>query len=767
MFPLPVSSKKGMYLFQLPEINVSWTKFLLQSYHLNRGPSSIIKLQKAQFPCFICIIITKKSDLYQNPEKFSNREFSFIAKYQMKAVRNHYNALNPTTNENLVMVNPRKLLIIRVQVKFNRLLAYDKSNYIDFEGFFTLIVDKGSHTWYRMSRYASNKAHLMDYRQEVVKIIGNHDKFSSLLETPTDLYVVTSRSSYLDLNGFYDRKESCAAYSAGPFYVVREVRYRPSAAIFFTLICLGNYTFGKANQPVGNFRNERGEGRNTYFEIIEADMNPDMALSAIAYFKTMSKKYSFMTCNSRESLSFLIFAKAFDVEVWIVFLFTTVTIILALVLILITKLKSRCSKAISFAQLVVISIVFERPTAIPIKIERMVQFRIMLGFLLLLIQVLTNGYLGLSITSISAPLAAISVTRFHQLAKPGCDTGNRKCQLDRLKRYNTYMRMVDDHARIFYQRSLNTESYWVKAHEEYNRRTKLNRNRTLERLREQSIRKFDSNKDFVLLPYSLLDNKITKKVTINEFVYELRSYLDTAVNRILEKINLTSNVNYEVLVDTLALLDLLDPWHIPHPLIGNLSDMKFIKNEWDIEHALVQCGKTAVVLEDKEIQWGMRYFEKYYPWLRFFKSESAILPSESGWVVRYLGNSVSSKIIGRLYVAGIIQLLESWPIKVSQKRENITKKVHTLVERKPLEARVKKISLGGNIQMIFWIYFVLLIAGFGELFVFEIRIYRQIWKGMIALAGLVVVMCKYVVDTCWLLLMTIKYLILKLRSDWN
>lgn len=193
-------------------------------------------------------------------------------------------------------------------------------------------------------------------------------------------------------------------------------------------------------------------------------------------------------------------------------------------------------------------------------------------------------------------------------------------------------------------------------------------------------------------------------------------------------------------METLRLIDLFDPWHIPHPFVGKLSNLKQIKNLWDKEYTLVQCGKTALILDDIEINMEMRYFEKHYSWIKFFKSESELLAAESGWSFRiYLESasgtkssrldkhSVAPKIFEKLYVAGIIQLLEAWPYLVSKSRKNITQKVHTLVQRIRVE-NVKQISLVGNIQTIFWLYSALSLVSIIHILVVEIRIYIKLFN---------------------------------------
>ncbi|OXA49618.1 hypothetical protein Fcan01_15869 [Folsomia candida] len=405
---------------------------------------------------------------------------------------------------------------------------------------------------------------------------------------------------------------------------------------------------------------------------------------------------------SLEYLSFKAILKPFELEVWFMLVLTAQTMVAVLVVIFIIKLEWNCLESISLAQLVVISMMFEKPTEIKTKISKILEYKILFGFWMLLLQILTNSYIGLSVTSISAPLESKSVTRYEQLTKPGCQWNDMKCHMNRIKEFRQYIN--------YWERAdVNDEAYWVDFYANLGMTFTFDRNRTLEALRNKSIRRFDINRDFVLLPYSIEENISKEKLTDNDFYYRLESYLTDMVSKFLTKFELG-----ETLISSrepLKLFDLLDPWHIPHPVIGNLSDMKSIKYEWDTEHTIVQCGRTVLVLHENEIKSEMRYFEKHYPWLKFFESKSKLLTAELGWKFSIQGPSLSVKIFNKLYVAGIIQLLETWPRIASPKRLNITTKVHTLVERRKPEDAVKKIMLGGNIQTIFWLYIFRALGG--------------------------------------------------------
>ncbi|OXA42012.1 hypothetical protein Fcan01_23034 [Folsomia candida] len=597
---------------------------------------------------------------------------------------------------------------------------------------YLLLIGNGIETWHL--NFPSQQDLTLISREDVIQKISNHEKFHHLTEPPSDLVLTSKRESFLNLHGYFDKVYACEAYRKGPFRLVREDRYRPRATIFFSLICIGNYSFGLAESDAKRKHvpfKLRGKARRTYDERIQVDFQSHQRFSINPYIGTINQGFSFMTCYSREAVSFKVFLNPFEFEVWIIILFTMTILVVVLVLILTTKLKWKWVEAISFAQLVVISNMFEKPTTVDGKIETTIQFRIQFGVLMLLIPILTNGYLGLSITSISASLEHISVTRFDQLSKPVCNGDNGKCHIDRLKRFEKYLETIEKHMQIISLRRF----FDYKGLLKFFKGDRTNSiNKTFESIINKSVRRFDVNSDFVLLPYPIEIDVAKYQIGPNVFYNRLLFRLRETTKIVLTLFESSGKISKDS-IHAMRMFDLLEPWRIPHPQLGNLSNMRNLENIWDIEHELVKCKRTALVLDEIEINREIRYFEKYYPWLKFFKATSAILPSESGWYFDINGKPVTPQIIERLYVAGIVQLLEAWPYRVSELRENITKQVHTLVERKPRENVVKDVSLGGNIQTIFWIYLILLVVAFAITLVVEARIHKKLWKGLLYAGG--------------------------------
>ncbi|OXA36970.1 hypothetical protein Fcan01_28271 [Folsomia candida] len=492
-------------------------------------------------------------------------------------------------------------------------------------------------------------------------------------------------------------------------------------------------------EMISEYRSKRGIERRTYTDYLYADRHRD---SRYEYHVTTKRQgYSFITCYSREVLSFKVLVAPFGVQVWISIMAFMVIVTMVVAIVFVTKEKHGCLEAISMAHLITVSIVLVNPTEISKKSWHWLAIRILLGNSILLFQIMSNAYLGTAITAISAPLESKSVTHFEQLAKPGCEWGNEKCHVARLKGFKKYVELIYNHVEVVWDRNKHDDAYYVGLGIKFDH----DRNRTLETLRNHTIRGFDIDADFVLLPYSIEANVSKKKLTRNNFYKELETYLKRRVIDITKAFEYTNQRINTSSIHTLRLFDLLDPLHIQHPLLGNLSDMKYFENEWSIERALVQCGRTAIILDDIEAQWEIRYFRKHYAWLKFFKSQSSILTSEAGWDFSVQLNSVIPKIFGRLYTTGIVQLLEAWPHPVSKRRQNITRNVYALeTQNKERVDAVKKIRLSGSIQTIFWIFLGLSLISLVEGLILEIRIQKQAWNCMLVFGAWLVNMYKYV-----------------------
>lgn len=683
----------------------------------------------ALFPCFIGILITQSSDFnWKSTNEFSPDEFELLSKHQVQIIQGLQYSKYPAmsyVNQKSILMNS---LLLRVQLNFTRIMVANLENVVIFKFYVFLIIRPTIDTWYR-TQWADSRSVSLVQPAKAIHVLNNHSRFPSFLDPPTDLSLISWNKMSLNLLGFYNQKESCRADEMGPFRLIREGKYRPRATLFFTLVCLGNFTYGKAEADSGvdRFRRRRGKESKTYSEFVNADSSREEGFTLSPYYTTNTLGYSFVTCYSKQTFSFGVLLKPFEVEVWIVLLTCAVTMLVSVALISGKKLYWSWFEAISLAQLFVISTLLERPTQVPHKLEMKAEFRVLISCFTLVSIILSNLYLGLSITSISAPLESKSITQFAHLAKPGCSWGNVTCYLQRLGGLDHYIQSINYHVKVFRERLIQDDAFWKEVYESFGEVFPSDRNKTWETVLRNSIRRVDIDSDFILLPYSIEQIFSTHVLDVQDFYARLRFHNNKTATNVLKKCKPTCKRIDQTDVANLQLLDLLDPWHIPHPMVGKPSNIIQLENEWDIEHLLVQCGKTALILREDETEWEIRYFDKNYPWLKLFRAESPILKTGIGWSFASDKISITWKIFGRLLVAGIVQLLETWPHMVTPKRENITKKVHSLVSRNALPDKVKSITINGSLQSIFWIYLALVIGVSLEFIVFEQNVIKRMW----------------------------------------
>lgn len=157
--------------------------------------------------------------------------------------------------------------------------------------------------------------------QIVVQALRNHSQFHSLVDPPSQLQLRTEKKSSLNLLGSYSLKESWKAYGNNAFDLIINKLYRPRAILFFSLICVGNFTEGLAHDIGVSFNDYREGGSSekfTYSERVMLDVyRKGITFRAIQYIPvfhvtTTNEGFSFMTCYSKDELSFQAFLKPFE-----------------------------------------------------------------------------------------------------------------------------------------------------------------------------------------------------------------------------------------------------------------------------------------------------------------------------------------------------------------------------------------------------------------------------------------------------------------------
>ncbi|OXA47814.1 hypothetical protein Fcan01_17129 [Folsomia candida] len=166
---------------------------------------------KAQFPCFIGVIITQESDFGVNPQVLSDGELSNLCRHQVDAFYKILFLKSPTIEYSYIASNTRRELLVRVALGFSRVMRFLPVATSVFKSVLYLVLIDSGEIWYRSYPPFTSDITLTS-RQEVLPRISNHTKFNQLVDRPSDFYLFSSRKSFLNLYGVYDRKESCAAF---------------------------------------------------------------------------------------------------------------------------------------------------------------------------------------------------------------------------------------------------------------------------------------------------------------------------------------------------------------------------------------------------------------------------------------------------------------------------------------------------------------------------------------------------------------------------
>lgn len=145
------------------------------------------------------------------------------------------------------------------------------------------------------------------------------------------------------------------------------------------------------------------------FELGAYDLDHVQRVGSEILIMTGVDGYSFLTCYSREAITFEFYVTPFQPELWYGVLTTYFFLAIALFVFCWKFGHSFCS------WMYVLGALLEDGVTIPSKLEKNACFRIVFGVLIIVCVLLTNCYNGIMITGLNAPLAASSVTTFKDL----------------------------------------------------------------------------------------------------------------------------------------------------------------------------------------------------------------------------------------------------------------------------------------------------------------------------------------------------------------
>ncbi|OXA36973.1 hypothetical protein Fcan01_28272 [Folsomia candida] len=138
----PFSFKNGMYIFHLPQINISsWIRYGGPALNTSSVPPGIFSaIEKTKIPCSISVIVTQRSDFKHKIEDLSVEAFNNIGFHQSKALYRILYAKPIHNGYFISKLNPRSALVIQVQVDFDRVFNVGEWRKSAFRPFLNIIL---------------------------------------------------------------------------------------------------------------------------------------------------------------------------------------------------------------------------------------------------------------------------------------------------------------------------------------------------------------------------------------------------------------------------------------------------------------------------------------------------------------------------------------------------------------------------------------------------------------------------------------------------
>ncbi|OXA45896.1 hypothetical protein Fcan01_19147 [Folsomia candida] len=407
------------------------------------------------------------------------------------------------------------------------------------------------------------------------------------------------------------------------------------------------------------------------------------------FFITMIEEYNFMTCWSQSMYDFGIFIIPFQNTMWISLAITTVGMIFLLSIYL---RVIRANRLVSSWALFVSSLVGQS-YSIAGQVEKRIAFRIGLGSWFLLTVIFTQGYIGLLLNYVCAPLSKISVSNFDDLTIPACNyrpdngksTGN-PCPSD----------------------------IWL--------------NKT--RIDLHASRKLKENVEFRLLsPFTLwhlnpadalaaieyLKRSQEMKFFMLKFQRSLHTFIQdrhpVALHQFLpwlpqKFIRQTNRLNYE---DVVA-FNLLHPYErelVPTDWPTLLASGKLGQA---LEEEFVKCGKTAWVDDSLSLKRKFDYLSRHYYWIKFFMGKRPIIPRMIGFQLRFEGSSNLGRKIAYFMESGCYNYKRGILVTGILARGNRVNEIKAISAKMNRPDRVEPMNLSKAISIVFILYGVMVLV---------------------------------------------------------
>lgn len=394
------------------------------------------------------------------------------------------------------------------------------------------------------------------------------------------------------------------------------------------------------------------------------------------------KGYNFLTCFNEKLLSFKFYLKPFQPSLWITMLVNAM--ILATILKIyagyspyFVKNKLACLNFSPY--FLIFATFFEESFNVPSKIMKSGIIRIVFGLWTLIIIIFTNSYLGIAITDLNLPLPSKKFELFEDIA---CLLNFDKVndRLDALKIWNRINAFYWENRTILYNNSLLLKN----AHSP-----------DCFSLLSPATGAYGNDGSLWYWKYKffkLLDFNMYPYIWYTKGKY-VKNKLRLAISLIQPRHRFSPKKSETFLVNTSYLATLWMPSVV--------------------EEEIVECGKSAFVDEENQINQLHLYLTRQYKSLTFQKGENIIMEMTVGWSFTNFGSSKLPQTFKLLMEFVIFQKIRKFHDESTSKERIIgTRKIQQTLKFK-FEIP-QPMNMNGSIKTIFiiWVVFLLFSCNF-------------------------------------------------------
>ncbi|OXA42419.1 hypothetical protein Fcan01_22871 [Folsomia candida] len=370
--------------------------------------------------------------------------------------------------------------------------------------------------------------------------------------------------------------------------------------------------------------------------------------------------FNFITCHEDDEISFAFYAQPFQENLWIGL--TLWVAGLTVLFKLYGNFVLKCDSSIVAWAMAMFSSLLEQPAIVRKGFEVDKVFRVVFGLWTLLVTVFTNGYKGLAVNDVVAPLASWSPEYFRNLSSQtySCYPFDEGCK-DGKKINMTSLKWLDS-------KNLGSD-----------------------------FRLYSEMEYFDIFSYP---NKVTSL-----YIYRIARviYGPITADSFAQKYGITM-IRLPATHDDLTLYRLASPVHVLHPP-GYKDILESRPKNWSLAHGLAvekevtKCNQVAFTDFESVTKREVSHLRKY------LKFEGTWV----GWVFNSHGNYEVITALKWLVESGIYELLRiKFDYDAYRGRRKASREI---IKGKWLDVGRKAVGIGDSIQTIFYIWLILLCFG--------------------------------------------------------